>query len=96
MKQWYVYILCNKRNWTLYTWVTNDLIKRVYEHKNKLIKWFTQKYWIDKLVHYEVYDNIYNAIEREKQIKSWKRWDKLNLIESGNSDWIDLYSTIIG
>ncbi len=94
MKWWYVYILTNKRNWTLYTWVTSDLIKRIYEHREKLVKWFTQKYWIDRLVYYEEYNDIITAIEREKQIKWWDRKFKLNLIESKNPYWKDLYYLI--
>ncbi len=94
-KKWYIYILTNKRNWTLYAWVISNIIQRVYQHKNKQIKWFTQRYWINKLVYYEIFDDIKNAIEREKQIKWWNRRTKLRLIESVNPDWKDLYYSII-
>jgi putative endonuclease len=78
----YVYILFNKRNGTLYTGVTSNLIKRIYEHKNKLVDGFTKKYQTDKLGHYEIFENITSAIEREKQIKGGSRKDKLKLIET--------------
>ena len=90
-KQFYVYILANKKNGTLYVGVTNDLIRRVSEHKSKLIKGFTSKYDVDKLVYYEVYDNSYNAISREKQIKGGSRNKKIELIEKDNKNWNDLY-----
>jgi len=86
----YIYILFNKRNGTLYTGVTSDLKKRVYEHKNKLIEGFTSKYDVDKLGYYEEYNDIKNAIEREKQIKAGNRKKKIALIESMNPCWKDL------
>lgn len=95
-KQGYVYILFNKRNGTLYTGVTSDLIKRIYEHKNKLADGFTKKYSVDKLGYYEVADNIESAIAREKQLKAGKRINKLKLIESTNPNWEDLYYNISG
>lgn len=91
----YVYILCNKKNGTLYTGVTSDLIKRIYEHKNKLVDGYTKKYGIDKLAYYEIYDDIVTAIEREKQIKAGSRKKKLDLIEINNPEWHDLYYDII-
>ena len=94
-KQSYVYILFNKRNGTLYTGVTSNLVKRIYEHKNKLIKGFSSKYGVDKLGYYEVHSSITFAIEREKQIKGGSRKRKLELIENMNPNWIDLYETII-
>ena len=94
-KKGYIYILFNKRNGTLYTGVTSDLPKRIYEHKNKLSEGFTKKYNVDKLGYYEVFDNIITAIEREKQIKAGSRKNKLKLIESINPEWKDLYDTII-
>ena len=94
-KKGYVYILFSKRNGTLYVGVTSNLIKRIWEHKNKVAEGFTQKYNVDKLGYYEVFDDIENAIIREKQIKSWKRIKKLALIESVNPEWNDLYDTII-
>lgn len=94
-KRGYIYILFNKRNGTLYTGVTSDLIKRIYEHKNKLVDGFTKKYEVDKLGYYEIFDNITKAIEREKQIKGGSRKKKLMLIESINPNWEDLYDKII-
>ena len=91
----YVYILFNQRNGTLYTGVTSDLVRRVYEHKNKLVDGFTTKYGVDKLGYYEVHDTVIAAIEREKQIKAGTRKKKLELIESMNPDWDDLYQSII-
>lgn len=86
----YIYILFNKRNGTLYTGVTSDLKKRVYKHKNKLTEGFTSKYDVDKLGYYEEYNDIKNAIEREKQIKDGSRKKKIALIESMNPFWKDL------
>ena len=94
-KRGYVYILFNKKNGTLYTGVTSDIVKRVYEHKNKLVDGFTEKFGIDKLGYYEVHDSILSAIEREKQIKGGSRKRKLALIESMNPGWIDLYDSIV-
>jgi len=94
MKKFFVYILCSKRNGTLYVGVTSDLIKRVYEHKNKLVEGFTKKYNVDNLVWYEIHETAETAITREKQIKKWKRDWKLQLIEENNPDWKDLYETI--
>ena len=91
----YIYILFNNRNGTLYTGVTSDLIRRVYEHKNKAYDGFTKKYNVDKLGYYEIYDNINIAIEREKQIKSRSRKYKLKLIENLNPNWLDLYWKIL-
>ena len=91
----YVYILFNKRNGTLYTGVTSNLVKRIYEHKSKAIDGFTKKYGVDKLGYYEVFDEIEEAIKREKAIKGGSRAKKLELIESINSDWKDLYNSII-
>jgi len=89
MKDYYVYIMTNKSK-TLYTGVTNNLTRRVYEHKNKLIDGFTKKYNIHKLVYFELFNNIEDAIRREKQIKGWIRKKKIDLIESMNPDWKDL------
>ncbi len=94
MKQFYVYILCNKRNGTLYTGVTSDLLKRVYEHKSNFADGFTKKYGIHHLVWYEVHETAESAITREKQIKKWNRKWKLNLIETGNPNWKDLYEEL--
>ena len=91
----YVYILFNKRNGTLYTGITSDITKRVFEHKSKLIKGFTTKYNIDKLGYYEVHESVVSAIEREKKLKGSSRKSKLALIESVNPNWEDLYDSII-
>ncbi len=91
----YVYILFNKRNGTLYVGVTSDLIKRVYQHKSKVVAGFSKKYSVDKLGYYEIFDDIEDAIEREKQLKAGNRKKKLSLIESINPNWIDLYYEII-
>ena len=95
MKKYYIYILASKKNGTLYIGVTNNLIKRTYEHKNNITPGFTQKHNIHKLVYYEVYNEIYDAIEREKCLKRWKREWKIKLIEESNPDWDDLYNRII-
>lgn len=91
----YVYILFSKRNGTLYVGVTSDLIKRIFEHKNKFADGFTKKYNVDKLGYYEIYDNIEDAIMREKKLKGSSRKKKLELIEINNPNWHDLYYDII-
>ncbi|MBI4757620.1 MAG: GIY-YIG nuclease family protein [Chloroflexi bacterium] len=96
MKKFYVYILCSKRNGTLYTGVTSDLVKRVYEHKSNLVDGFTQRYSVHCLVWYEAHESAESAIIREKQIKKWKRAWKLELIEQQNPQWNDLYESICG
>ncbi|MAB48085.1 MAG: excinuclease ABC subunit C [Flavobacteriaceae bacterium] len=88
--QYYLYILTNKKNGTLYIGVTNDLERRIFEHKNKLIEGFTKKYDLTQLVYFESYQYINDAIRREKNMKKWKRQWKINLIEEENSDWKDL------
>jgi putative endonuclease len=95
MKNSYIYILASKKNGTLYIGVTNDLIKRVYEHKEDLIDGFTKKYSVHMLVYYEQFDDIKLAIQREKQIKKWRRQWKIELIEEKNSKWKDLYWKLI-
>ncbi|MCI6730629.1 MAG: GIY-YIG nuclease family protein [Candidatus Faecousia sp.] len=90
MKQYYVYIMTNKSNRVLYTGVTNDLLRRVYEHKNHLVPGFTSKYKIHKLVYYETTNDINAAISYEKQIKGWTRCKKNTLIEGMNPQWRDL------
>ncbi len=95
MKQYYVYILASHKNWTIYIWVTWDIIRRIYEHKNWLIEWFTKKYWVKNLVYFEIYNSIENAIIREKQLKAWSRKNKIDLIETNNPTWADLYETIV-
>ena len=93
-RQYYVYIMTNKANAVLYTGVTNDLSRRVYQHKTKSISGFTKKYNIAKLVYYETFDDVENAILREKQIKGGSREKKLQLINSMNSAWDDLYENL--
>jgi putative endonuclease len=93
-KQYYVYIMTNSHNTVLYVGVTNDLIRRVYEHKEKLAGGFTRKYNIVKLVYYEIFEDIENAILREKQIKAGSRRKKVQLIDSINREWRDLYDEL--
>jgi len=90
-KQYYVYLLTNRNNTVVYTGVTSNLTKRIWEHKNKLVKGFTQRYNVDKLVYYEIYNDPENAITREKQIKAGSRKNKIYLIESMNHEWKELY-----
>ena len=90
-----VYIMANKRNGTLYTGVTSNLIKRVYEHKHAKVAGFTQSYSCKQLVYYEQYENMLSAISREKQIKGGSRKRKLALIERMNPEWYDLYETLL-
>jgi putative endonuclease len=94
MKQFYVYILSNKRNGTLYTGVTSDLLKRVYEHKNDLVDGFSKRYGIHNLVWYEMHETAELAISREKQIKKWNRKWKMELIDNSNPFWDDLYEKL--
>jgi putative endonuclease len=94
MGEYFVYILASKRNGTLYTGVTNNLLKRVDEHKNNLIPGFTSKYGVRNLVYYERYGDVYDAIAREKRIKKWERAWKLELIEKSNPNWQDLYDDL--
>ena len=90
-KKYYVYIMASKRNGTLYIGLTNDLKRRVYEHKNSLIEGFTKRYTVHLLVYFEQHVDINYAIMREKRIKKWNRKWKLKLIEELNPDWDDLY-----
>jgi putative endonuclease len=94
-KQPAVYILASKRNGTLYVGVTSDLVKRIWEHKNNMVEGFTKRYMVKQLVWYELHESMESAIMREKRIKDWKRAWKLELIESKNPDWLDLYDTIV-
>ena len=93
-KQYYVYIMTNRKNTVLYTGVTNNLIRRIYEHKEKLVDGFAEKYNIAKLVYYEVFEDVENAIYREKQIKAGSRQKKIDLINRMNGGWRDLYSDL--
>jgi len=90
-----IYIMANGRNGTLYTGVTNNLIRRVYQHKHGAIAGFTKQYNCTQLVYYEQYDEMIPAIEREKQIKGGSRKKKLALIENMNPQWLDLYETLL-
>ena len=93
---YYVYILSNNTHTTIYTGVTNDLVRRVYEHQHEMDdKSFTAKYSIHRLVYYEATSDVRSAIEREKQIKGWNRARKHKLVESMNPDWRDLYESIL-
>ena len=87
--------MASQKNGTLYIGVTNDLIKRVWEHKNNLVKGFTNKYAIHTLVYFEAVENVQSAIKREKQLKKWNRLWKLKLIETENPEWKDLYDDIL-
>ena len=93
-KQYYIYIMTNKRNTVLYTGVTSDLKKRIWEHKEKIIKGFTKRYNIDKLVYFEIFNDPENAILREKQIKAGSRNKKIELIKRINPEWKDLYDKL--
>jgi putative endonuclease len=95
IKQTAVYILASERNGTLYIGVTSYLVKRIWEHKNNLVKGFTKRYGVHNLVWYELHNNMNSAIEREKNVKEWKRTWKIRLLEENNPDWNDLYNTII-
>lgn len=95
MKKWYVYILASKKDGVLYVWVTSNLIKRVYEHKKWLAEWFTKRYFVKKLVYFEDFEDIYDAICREKQLKSWNRKRKIKLIEKDNPNWNDLFQNLV-
>ncbi|MBM4452098.1 MAG: GIY-YIG nuclease family protein [Chloroflexi bacterium] len=93
-KQYYVYIMTNIDNKVLYTGVTNDLRKRAYQHREKLIDGFTKRYNVMKLLHYEVFDDITSAISREKQIKAGSRQKKIELVNRTNKEWRDLYGEL--
>jgi putative endonuclease len=94
-RNYYVYILASKIYGTLYVGVTNDLVRRVWEHRNDLVDGFSQEYAVHRLVWYEVHDSPYDAITREKHIKKWNRDWKVNLIQRMNPGWEDLYGSII-
>jgi len=93
MKSYYVYIITNNSK-TLYIGVTNDLVRRIYEHKNKFIDGFSNKYNLNKLVYFEITNDIHVALKREKQLKNWHRQWKINLIEENNPNWNDLSSEL--
>ena len=93
---YYVYILASKRNGTLYIGVTNDLARRVGEHREGLVEGFTATYGVKHLVHYEIFEDVNAAIHRETRLKKWKRQWKIDLIQTRNLLWVDLYDTING
>jgi putative endonuclease len=90
----YVYLLASRKHGTLYLGVTNNLVRRVYEHKTKAVPGFTKRYDVDRLVWFEIYDDALNAIAREKELKKWRRDWKVRLIEESNPNWVDLYEGI--
>ena len=92
----YVYIVANKSNTSLYIGVTSNLIKRVWQHKNHVVEGFTDKYNVNKLVYYEIWQDELGAIKREKQLKNWHRQWKINLIQKDNPKWLDLYDKLLG
>jgi putative endonuclease len=91
----YIYITSNMNNTTIYIGVTSNIVRRIYQHKSGEIEGFTSKYKVDKLVYYEIFDNIEDAIAREKQLKGWSRKKKNMLIEKQNPEWKDLWNEII-
>jgi putative endonuclease len=93
---YYVYILASGIGGTLYIGVTNDIVRRVFEHKSHAVDGFTRKYNVDRLVYFEIYDDIENAIRREKRLTKWNRAWKIRLIEERNPNWNDLYQSIAG
>jgi putative endonuclease len=95
MKEYFVYVLASRKNGTLYIGVTDNLIRRVYEHKNNLVEGFTKDHKVHLLVYFETYSDINEAILREKRLKKWKRAWKLVLIEKENPEWNDLYKKLL-
>lgn len=95
VKQPCVYILASSRNGTLYTGVTSDIVKRIWEHKNDVVKGFTRRYGVHTLVWFEIHETMESAIAREKAIKTWQRKWKLELIEKENPQWLDLYKNLV-
>jgi len=94
-KQPAVYLLASKRNGTLYIGVTSNLPARIWQHKNDQVEGFTKQYQVHQLVYFEIHEEMASAIQREKQLKKWRRQWKLELIEKGNPDWKDLYNDIV-
>jgi putative endonuclease len=92
---YYVYILASQKHGTLYIGVTNDLIRRVYEHRTDAVAGFTKRYGVHTLVHFEQTENVESAIQREKRLKKWSRAWKIKLIEDSNPDWTDLYTGLL-
>ncbi len=93
-RHFYVYILASKIGGTFYTGVTNDLVRRIWEHRESVVEGFTQKYGVHRLVYFEQFDDMENAIRREKRLKKWNRSWKIRLIEENNPNWDDLYPGI--
>ena len=94
-RKYYIYILTNRHHTVLYIGVTGNLVKRIWQHKQKEIEGFTKRYNVNRLIYFEEYQWVYDAIEREKQLKGWTRKKKENLIEKLNPDWFDLFEEII-
>jgi putative endonuclease len=94
-RQFYVYILASRKHGTRYIGVMNDLVRRVHQHRLKLVRGFSKKYGVDKLVYFEIFEDATSAITREKQLKKWRRDWKINLIESANPDWADVSLTLM-
>ena len=94
-KTYFVYLMASQKNGTLYAGVTNDLIRRVHEHKSDFVEGFTKQYGVHTLVWFESTDSIEAAIRREKQLKNWKREWKIALIETDNTQWVDLYEGLL-
>jgi putative endonuclease len=94
-EQFFVYMLASQKHGTLYIGVTNDLIRRTYQHKSKTVRGFTKRYDVHKLVYFEIFDDPLSAIAREKQLKKWHREWKIQLIEEKNPEWVDLSHTLI-
>ena len=94
-KLFFVYIITNKNDTVLYTGVTSDLVKRIYQHKNKIIKGFSKKYNLEKLLYFETFGDPESAIQREKQIKGGPRQKKIDLINKSNPNWNDLYDSLL-
>ncbi len=90
----YIYILANKKNGTIYTGVTNDIVRRVFEHRQGFVEGFSKKYDLKRLVYFDSFESIYDAITMEKRIKRWRREWKLALIEKLNPEWQDLYEQL--
>jgi len=95
-KRGYTYILASQKNGTLYIGITSELVKRIWQHKNNIADGFTRKYAVHRLVYFDVFEDISDAVSREKQLKRWHRQWKLNLIEQQNPDWRDLYPQLLG
>lgn len=94
MKRFYVYIMASKKEGTLYTGVTSDLPRRIWEHKNGVTEGFTKRYAVDRLVHFEVFDDFEKAVLQEKRLKRWRRAWKVELIEKSNPGWLDIYEDV--